>query len=55
MLLDILCGLQDCCCTIIVVDKVKSEGRANAPELKTPTSTDINYFRYFEEREKGLR
>ena len=37
------------------VDKVKSEGRANAPELKTPTSTDINYFRYFEEREKGLR
>jgi len=39
----------------IFAEKVLNEGRSNAPEVKTPTSTDINYFRYFDEREKGLR
>ena len=36
----------------IFVRKVENDGRWDAPTIKTPTSTEINYFRYFEEKEK---
>ena len=34
------------------VRKIENEGRWDAPTVRTPTSTEINYFRFFEEKEK---
>jgi len=34
------------------VKKAGNSGSSNAPAVQTPTSSDINYFRYFDEREK---
>lgn len=39
----------------IFVGKIKNNGDWDAPAIQTPTSFDINYFRYFEEREKGRK
>ena len=35
------------------IEKVNENKKTDAPEVITPTSYDINYFRYFEEKEKG--
>jgi len=35
------------------IQKVNTNGKWDAPAVKTPTSYDINYLRYFEEREKN--
>ena len=32
--------------------KVANSGNSDAPAVQTPTSSDINYFRYFDEKEK---
>ena len=34
------------------VEKVEQNRTWDAPQVQTPTSTDINYFRYFDERER---
>jgi len=39
----------------LFVKKVQNEGTWDAPAVKTPTSADINYFRYFDERDKSKR
>ena len=36
----------------LFVEKVKTDGKPDAPPVQTPTSSDINYFRYFDEKEK---
>jgi len=35
------------------VEKVNNNGVWDAPAVQTPTSSEINYFRYFEEKEKN--
>ena len=37
----------------IFVEKVENNSNWDAPPIQTPTSTDINYFRYFDEKEKA--
>ena len=34
------------------IKKVETNGRWDAPAVQTPTSSEINYFRYFDERDK---
>ena len=36
----------------LFVKKIETEGKPDAPFVQTPTSSDINYFRYFDEKEK---
>ena len=35
------------------VKKVESDETTDAPAVQTPTSSDVNYFRYFDEKEKN--
>jgi len=37
----------------LFVKKAGSDGKYDAPAVQTPTDSDINYFRYFGEKEKG--
>ena len=39
----------------IFIRKVERNGKWDAPAAQTPTSSEINYFRYFDEKEKGIR
>lgn len=39
----------------VFVEKIKNNSIGDAPAVRTPTSSEINYFRYFEEREKNKR
>ena len=37
----------------LFVKKVETGGKSDAPAVQTPTSSEINYFRYFDEKEKA--
>jgi len=39
----------------LFVEKVNNNGIWDAPAVQTPTSFEINYFRYFNEKEKGQK